>query len=152
MAVNNTVIGKVLPICTLTVDRGRLQFFAKAIGETNPIYTDIEAAKAAGHPDIPAPPTFLFSVELENPNPFAFLTSLGVDLGRVLHGEQAFTYHTVAYHGDDLVAQPRIADVYTKKNGLLDFVVKDTAITRIDSTPIADLRSVIVIRNDGVPV
>lgn len=150
MAIDTSVIGTTLPTTTLTIDRGRLRFFAKAIGETDPIYTDVEAAKAAGHPDIPAPPTFLFSVELENPDPFAFLASMGVDLRLVLHGEQAFTYHAIAYPGDELVASPRITNVYTKKDGALEFVVKNTAITRADGTPIAELNSVIVIQNPGV--
>ncbi|OIN79968.1 MaoC family dehydratase N-terminal domain-containing protein [Mycobacterium malmoense] len=150
MAIDTSVIGTALPTTTLTLDRGRLRFFAKAIGETDPIYTDVDAAKAAGHHDIPAPPTFLFSVELENPDPFAFLASLGVDLRMVLHGEQSFTYHAIAYPGDELVASPRITDVYAKKGGALEFVVKDTAITRADGAPIADLRSVIVVQNPGV--
>ncbi|ORA79964.1 MaoC family dehydratase N-terminal domain-containing protein [Mycobacterium malmoense] len=150
MAIDTSVIGTALPTATLTVDRGRLRFFAKAIGETDPIYADVDTAKAAGHQDIPAPPTFLFSVELENPDPFAFLASLGVDLRMVLHGEQSFTYHAIAYPGDELVASPRITDVYAKKGGALEFVVRDTTITRADGAPIADLRSVIVVQNPGV--
>lgn len=151
MAIDKATIGTALPPTRLTVERGRLQFFAKAIGETDPVYTDPDAAKAAGHPDIPVPPTFLFSVELEYPDPFAFLASLGVDLRMVLHGEQSFTYHAMAYPGDELIARPRISDVYTKKGGALEFLVKDTAITRADGTPIAELQSVIVIQNPGVP-
>jgi acyl dehydratase len=150
MAIDPNIVGTTLPTMTLTIDRGRLRFFAKAIGETDPVYTDVDAAKAAGHPDIPVPPTFLFSVELENPEPFAFLESIGVDLRMVLHGEQSFTYHAAAYPGDELVASPRIADLYTKKGGALEFIVKNTAITRADGTPIAELNSVIVIQNPGV--
>ena len=149
MAVDPSVIGTELPTTTLTVDRGRLRFFAKAIGETSPVYTDVGAAIAAGHPDIPAPPTFLFSIELEAPDPFAYLAALGVDLRFVLHGEQSFVYHQPAYAGDELVAHPRITDVYTKKAGALEFIAKDTAVTRMDGAPIADLRSVIVVRNPG---
>lgn len=149
MAVDPGVIGTELPTTTLTVDRGRLRFFAKAIGETNPVYTDVDVAIGAGHRDLPAPPTFLFSIELEAPDPFAYLAALGVDLRYVLHGEQSFTYHQIAYPGDELVARPRITDVYTKKAGALEFIVKDTAVTRADGVPVADLRSVIVVRNPG---
>lgn len=149
MALNPSVVGTELPTTTITLDRGRLRFFAKAIGETNPVYTDVDAATGAGHPDLPAPPTFLFSIELEAPDPFAYLAALGVDLRFVLHGEQSFVYHEIAYAGDELVADPRITDVYTKKAGTLQFIVKDTAVIRADATPIADLRSVIVVRNPG---
>jgi acyl dehydratase len=150
MAIDANIVGTTLPATSSTIDRGRLRFFAEAIGETDPVYTDVDAAKAAGHPDIPAPPTFLFSVELENPEPFAFLESIGVDLRMVLHGEQSFTYHAIAYPGDSLVATPRITDVYAKKGGALEFIVKNTAITRVDGAPIAELESVIVIQNRGV--
>lgn len=149
MAVDPSVIGTELPTTTITLDRGRLRFFAKAIGETDPIYTDIDTAISAGHPDLPAPPTFLFSIELESPDPFAYLAALGIDLRYVLHGEQSFTYHQLAYPGDELVAHPRITDVYTKKAGALEFIVKDTAVTGAGGAPVADLRSVIVVRNPG---
>ena len=58
-------IGHDLQTSTMTIERGRLRLFAKAIGETDPVYTDVEAAKAAGYPDLPAPPTFIFGIELE---------------------------------------------------------------------------------------
>jgi hypothetical protein len=58
-------IGRELPAATFDIERGRLAFFARAIGETDPVYLDPDAARAAGHPDIPAPPTFLFSGELD---------------------------------------------------------------------------------------
>ncbi|MDO8773368.1 MAG: MaoC family dehydratase N-terminal domain-containing protein [Burkholderiaceae bacterium] len=49
----------------LPIERQRLRFFARAIGETDPVYTDVEAARAAGYADLPAPPTFLFSADLD---------------------------------------------------------------------------------------
>ncbi|WP_067569929.1 MaoC family dehydratase N-terminal domain-containing protein [Nocardia acidivorans] len=150
MAIDPAIVGKELPATTSTVEAGRLRIFAKAIGETDPIYTDAEAAKAAGHPDIPAPPTFLFSIELEQPDAFADLAEAGVDLRFVLHGEQSFTYHSLAYPGDVLTATPRITDVYSKKGGALEFIVKETAVTRPDGSPVADLKAVIVVRNPGV--
>ncbi|AQT81546.1 acyl dehydratase [Mycolicibacterium litorale] len=147
MPIDPAVVGTELPATRLTVDRGRLLFFAKAIGETNPIYVDVDTAIGAGHPDLPVPPTFLFSIELEAPDPFAYLAALEVDLRFVLHGEQSFTYHELAYPGDELVAMPRITDVYAKKGGALEFITKETAVTRANGSPVADLRSVIVIRN-----
>ena len=50
-------IGVVSEPRTIDVEKGQLRFFAKATGETNPIYFDEAAAQAAGHPAIPAPPT-----------------------------------------------------------------------------------------------
>jgi acyl dehydratase len=149
VAVDPAFIGTQLPATTLTVAAVRLRFFAKAIGETNPLYTDVDAAKAAGHVDLPAPPTFLFSIELENPDQFRWVTDQGIDPRFLLHGEQSFTYHSIAYAGDTLTAAPRIVDVYSKKGGALEFIVKNTVITRADGSAVADLETVIVVRNPG---
>ncbi len=147
MPVDQTVIGTQLPPTTMTVDAGRLRFFAKAIGETNPVFTDSETAKAAGHQNVPVPPTFLFGIELEGPDPFGWLADIGVDLRRVLHGEQSFTYHRPAVAGDVLTASPRIGNVYSKKGGLLEFIEKTTTVTRANGDPVAELTTVIVVSN-----
>ena len=149
MALDPDFIGTQLPATTLTVDAGRLRFFAKAIGETNPLYTDVAVAKAAGFVDLPVPPTFLFSIELENPDQFRWVADQGIDPRFVLHGEQSFTYHSIAHAGDMLTATPRIVDVYSKKGGSLEFIVKNTAVTRGDGSAVADLETVIVVRNPG---
>ena len=56
-------IGHELPGSVLPIERSRLQFFARAIGETDPVYTDVAAARAARNPDLPAPPPILFVAE-----------------------------------------------------------------------------------------
>jgi acyl dehydratase len=128
---------------TVTVDRGKLAFFAAATGQEDPVYSDLDAAKAAGHPDVPVPPTFLFGLETERPGAFGYLEELGVDLRRVLHGEQSFTYHALVHAGETVTLRPRITDAYSKKN--MDFLVKHTEITR-DGVPVADATTTIVVR------
>jgi acyl dehydratase len=138
--------GRALPVSDVDVERGQLRFFAATIGETDPVYSDLAAARAAGHPDLPVPPTFLFGLELAAADLFPLLTELGVDLRRVLHGEQSFTYHSPAHAGETLTLAPRIADVYSKKGGALQFVVKETAVSHADGTVVAELKSTIVVR------
>lgn len=147
MPIDTAVIGTQLPATTVAIDAGRLQFFAKATGQTDPVYVDSDAARAAGHPGLPVPPSFLMSIELEQPDPFAWVADLGVDLRRVLHGQQAFTYHSVAHAGDVLTATPRITDVYSKRGGALEFVVKESTVTRADGSLVAEATSVIVVQN-----
>jgi acyl dehydratase len=134
---------------SVTLERGRLRFFARAIGETNPVYCDVRAAQAAGHPDLPAPPTFLFSLELEAPEPFAYLTELGIDLRQVLHAEQSFAYRRTVYAGDTVTVRPKIVDVFSKRGGALAFLVKKTDISCGDD-PVAEATSVIVVRDPRV--
>ena len=146
MAISPDVIGRELPAVAVDVERGRLRFFAAAIGETDPVFSDLAAARAAGHPDLPVPPTFLFGLDLEASDLTALLAGLGVDLRRVLHGEQSFTYHSPAHAGETLTFAPRIADVYSRKGGALEFLVKETAVSRAGGTAVAELRSTIVVR------
>ena len=144
MAIDRSLIGTEQPGYTLLVTRSRLRAFAKVTGSTDPVYTDVEAARAAGHPDLPAPPTFVFGIDLESPDPFQFVGSLGIDLRTVLHGEQAFTYHRVAHAGDELSTRSRIVDIYDKKGGALEFVVREIDVTDQEGRLVAQLRSTLV--------
>src|SRR5437773_2448394 len=101
-AIDRKLIGTEYPIVETVVERGRLQLFAKATGETRPVYTDPAAARAAGHPDLLAPPGFLYGMYFEAIDWVRSFGDLGIDLGRVLHGEQAFTYHDLVHAGDTL--------------------------------------------------
>ncbi len=140
-------IGLVLPAFEVDVEKGRLRFFAKAIGQAEKVYTDEAAARDAGHPGLPVPPTFLFCLEMESPDPAAIRNLLGLDYRRLLHGEQGFTYHRMAYAGDRLRFEQRIEDIYDKKGGALEFVVRSTRVTNQRGEHVADLRSVTVMRN-----
>jgi acyl dehydratase len=132
-----------------SVDEWRLRFFAKAIGETDPIYSDLAAAKAAGHPSIPLPPTFIFCLDQGRPNAYKLLDDMGVDISRVLHGEQHFEYHKPVYAGDMLTFATKITDIYDKKGGALEFFVRSTRVTNQTGALVAENRGVTVIRNLG---
>jgi acyl dehydratase len=141
------MIGRDLPPSTMTLERGRLRFFAQAIGETDPVYTDVDAARAAGYRDLPAPPTFLFGAELDSGESFALLDLLGIPLAKVLHGEQGFVYYRPACAGDTITVRPRITDVYDKKGGALEFVVKTAEARNQRDELVAELRTVLVCRH-----
>lgn len=147
MSIDRSMIGRELPSTSLLVTRSRLRYFAKATGLTDPIYTDVNVAKRVGHRDLPVPPTFLFAIELEAPNPFAFLEQMGVELDTVLHGEQEFTYTQMAYAGDELIATGRITDIYEKKGGRLEFIVKESTVTNQDGAQVAVMRNATVVQN-----
>lgn len=146
--IDRRYIGHVLAPFSVPVEAGRLRFFAKAIGQTDPAYVDEAAARDAGHPGLPVPPTFLFCLEMEGPNPAAIRELLGLDYGRLLHGEQQFVYHAPAYAGDVLRFEQRIEDIYDKKGGALEFVVRRTQVSNQHGVQVAQLRAVTVMRND----
>ncbi len=145
--IDKRFIGHVMPTFSAVVEAGRLRFFAKATGQTDPLYSDEAAARAAGHPGLPVPPTFLFCLEMESPDPAAIRNLLGMDYRSLLHGEQGFTYHAMAYAGDTLTFEQRIEDIYDKKGGALEFVVRKTRVTNQHQQLVAELRCVTVIRN-----
>mgnify|MGYP000102456394 CR=1 FL=1 len=139
-------IGLTLPPFQARADASQLRLFAKVVGETDPIYTDEAAARAAGYPTLPLPPTFLFSLELLQPVT-DWREQIGLQYARMLHGEQSFTYHRIGLAGETLQFETRIADIYEKKGGALEFVVKETRVTDQAGEAVADLRSVIVHRS-----
>ena len=121
--VNTSLIGKTYPPLQMDVEKQRLRFFAKATGQTDPVYFDEEAAKAAGHPTLLAPPTFLTTVPVESRTPFQFLDELNIDLARVLHGGQSYSYHVPVYAGDRITLKRKIKDVYHRRGSNVQFVV-----------------------------
>ncbi|RYI99387.1 MAG: MaoC family dehydratase [Actinomycetales bacterium] len=136
-----------LPAHEVDVERGALRFFAQATGERRAEYVDVDAARAAGHRDLPVPPTYYFSLELQSPEPFGFLDAIGVDLNTILHGEQTFEYVGTACAGDRLTLTPRIVDVVSKKGGAMELVTKQTTVTDANGDVVARLGSVLVVRN-----
>jgi len=144
--IDKSFIGKALPSFYASAEPGQLALFAKATGETHPVYTQEAAARDAGYPGLPLPPTFLFSLELTQPA-VSWREEIGIVPSRILHGEQSFVYHRPAHAGERLLFEPRVSDIYDKKGGALTFIVKDTRVTNARGEPVADLRSVIVHRN-----
>ena len=145
--IDKTHIGYAPDPVTMDIEKGRLKFFARSTGQEDPIYLDEDAAKAVGFRALPAPPTFLFSIDLEQEAPMAFLDLLGVDVGRILHGEQEFTYFQPICAGDTITLKSRIEDIYDKKNGAMEFVVQKFSSTNQLGEHVADMTRTIVVRN-----
>lgn len=147
MPIPPSAIGKQLASVTTPVERGRVKFFASAIGERDPIYSDAGAARAAGHPDVVAPLTFLFGLRFDVPKPFQWIEDLGVDMGSVLHGSQRFTYHEPVHAGDVVTFSPTIVNVHDKRNGALEFIEVRVEVTREDTTLVATFEETFVVRH-----
>ncbi|MFG1381632.1 MaoC family dehydratase N-terminal domain-containing protein [Xanthobacter versatilis] len=145
--IDRSFIGHVFDPFTVEVEKGRIRFFARTIGETNPVFTDEEAARAAGYASLPLPPTQLFCLEMDGPDPFLFFNRLGLDFARLLHGEQSFAYQRVVCAGERLTFTQTVADIYDKKNSALEFVLRETAVDDEAGRRVADLKSTLVIRN-----
>jgi acyl dehydratase len=140
-------IGHQFPAFTAEVEKGRLRFFAKAIGETNPIYTDETAASEAGYRSLPAPPTFAMSLDMDGPELLPVLGFLKMDIARILHGSQDFEYLAPICAGDRITVTSGITDIFDKKGGALEFVVMENTYTNQDGILVAKATSTLVQRN-----
>ena len=143
----STMIGHQTPEFDVEVEKGRLRLFAKAIGQRDPVYSDEAAARAAGYRSLPVPPTFYFCLEMERADPYDWFSELGIPLGKVLHGEQAFTYHRVACAGDVLTFSGEVVDIYHKKGGALEFLVHRNTVIDQTRARVAEFDRTIVIRH-----
>lgn len=144
---DRSLIGYAFEPATVEVEKGQLKFFAKATGETNPVYFDESAARAAGHPALPAPPTFLFTLGLMGPDSFPVVGLFNLDIGRVLHGEQSFSHGSQIYAGDAITLTVRIRDIYEKKGGILEFIVQETEAVNQRGEAVGSATTVFVVRN-----
>jgi acyl dehydratase len=96
---------------TYEVGREMIRKFADAIGDQNPAYRDIEAAKALGHPDVIAPPTFLTVLGFRLGVGPVSDPDLGLNYALVVHGEQRYVHHRPVRAGDVLTATSAVEDI-----------------------------------------
>jgi acyl dehydratase len=146
MPINRDFIGREYPAAdTYEVSRELIRRFAQAIGDTNPAYTDVEAAKALGHPDVIAPPTFLtvLGFRFGGSGPLSDPT-LGLNYALVVHGEQRFVHHRPVRAGDVLTVTSSVVDI--RDAGRNELMTTKMAITSTDGEPVADAYSTIVSR------
>jgi acyl dehydratase len=141
--IDRAFIGRASAPLTLDVEAGHIRRFAEAIGDPNPIYRSAEAARAAGHPRIPAPPTFAIALR-----PNDAREGMGIDMRKVLHGEQHFELRRPVCAGDSLTLVQRIADIYEKqgKSGAMDFLVLETTATDAAGEVVYVARANIVVK------
>jgi hypothetical protein len=125
---------------TIYLERGRLRRFALAIGESDPRYVNVEHARAAGHPDLPVPLTYPFTLESDYVDTLDFAVQLGIDPLSVLHGEQQFTYEQALHAGDQVNLRTSILSDTVKGSGRLRSIVRESEVS-VDGRPACTLRS-----------
>ena len=122
MALDQSFVGRSYPPTRpYEVGREKIREFAEAIGEDNPAYTDREAAGALGHPDVIAPPTFIFAITFRAARQVTEDPQLGLDYDRVVHGDQKFVHVRPVRPGDRLSVSTTIESIKSMAgNDILD--------------------------------
>jgi acyl dehydratase len=146
MPLNRDFIGREYRVDdTYEVSREIIRRFADAIGDASPVYRDVEAAKALGHPDVIAPPTFLtvltFRYAAQGP---VVDPDLGLDYSLVLHGEQRFVHHRPVRAGDVLEVTLSVVDI--RDAGRNELMTTKAAVATIDGEPVCDMYGTLVSR------
>ncbi len=104
-------VGKEFAPVTYAVGREKVREYALAVGETSPLHLDPQAARAAGHADVVAPPMFAVVYSAPALGPALFDPEVGLDFARMVHGGQEFAWGPLVVAGDEVTTTARVADV-----------------------------------------
>jgi acyl dehydratase len=104
---------------TYAVGREKVREYAHAVGETQPLYLDVEAARAAGFDDVVAPPMFAAVYCTGAVWPALTDPEVGLDFARMVHGGQEFAWHAPVVAGDEITTEAEHTD--TSERGGLKF-------------------------------
>ena len=143
-------IGYSFPPFTIEVERGKIRELALAIGDDNPVYQSREAAQAAGYPDVPlfptAPTMFTF---WGNTKMVSQIVSLGINVMRILHGEEEYEYLAPISPGDILTGVMTVVDGKTRQSkdgSSIDILTTEIRYTNQHGQPVLNAREMILVR------
>jgi acyl dehydratase len=112
---DESFVGRSLPAAgPFQVGREKIREFAAAIGDTSPLSRDLDAARAAGHPDLVAPPTFSTTCTMPLIEAFLRDPDFGWDYTRMVHGDQRITFHRPIRGGDELFTTIHVDELRTR--------------------------------------
>ncbi len=131
--------GKEFTPYSYTIEPGKLREFLLAIGEDNPAYQDGSIVP----PTFPTLAAFWGGAGLE-----ASLNEIDVEISRVLHSEQEYTYHAPLKVGDTITGTTRIADIYARESraGSMEFIEFVTDYVNQDGDLVVTDRSLVIVR------
>jgi acyl dehydratase len=122
----------------------KIREFADALGDPNPAYRDREAARALGHPDVIAPPTFPFTMTFKASRQLVNDPELGIDYSRVVHGDQRFAYARPVRAGDRLTVTVTLESV--KSAGGHDMLTSRSDVATVEGEHVVTAWSTLVVR------
>jgi acyl dehydratase len=125
MPVPTDQIGKRYAPVLYAVGREKVREYAEAVGETNPLYLDVAAARAAGCADVVAPPMFAVVYAGRAFLPALFDLELEIDFAHLVHGAQRFEWYELVVAGDEITTVLEFKD--TSERAGLRFDVFESA-------------------------
>jgi len=144
---DKSYINHEMPPFEVQLEKGQMEIFAKALGESGSIYSDEATAKDNGYRSLVAMPTYVIRLGTRDDLIYNMFKMLKIDLSRLLHGEQEFCFEQVACAGDVLIGKKKIVDIFEKKNGALSFLVTMIEYTDQQGQLVCSDKCTFVIRN-----
>jgi acyl dehydratase len=147
MSVNPELLDAVFePTEPYLVGREKVREFASAVFATAPFHHDVDAAIAAGYPDVVASPTFPIVIQEKTLQQLLSHPGAGIDFSRVVHGDQKFEYQRPLVAGDEVIATLRVTKIQSL--GGHTMVTSESTITTTDGEPVVVATSTLVIRGE----
>ena len=148
MPVNPELVGRdFAPTAPYLVGREKVREFARAVFADDPQHLDPTAAQALGYADVVAPPTFAMVIQDLTLQQLLAEPDSGIELSRVLHGEQRFAYSRPIVAGDELTARLTVSGIRTLGGNAM--VTSDAVITDAAGEHVVTATSVLVVGADA---
>jgi acyl dehydratase len=109
--VNTEAVGKSYPSTVYAVGREKVKEYALAVGETNPLHLDPQAARAAGYRDVVAPPMFCVVYSSASIGPALFDPEVGINFAMMVHGGQEFVWGPLVVAGDEITTTVSVKSI-----------------------------------------
>jgi acyl dehydratase len=147
MPVNPDLVGRTYPpVETYSVGREAIREFARAVQAGHAAHHDVDAARALGHADLVAPPTFAIVVAQRADAALIADPEAGIDFSRVVHADQRFTHHRPIVAGDELVAELHVDQVRAMGSGAM--ITSRAEISTVAGEPVATTVSSLLVRGE----
>jgi acyl dehydratase len=115
-------VGKTYAPTVYAVGREKVKEYALAVGETNPLHLNPEAARAAGYRDVVAPPMFCVVYSSASIGPALFDPEVGINFAMMVHGGQEFVWGPLVVAGDEITTTVSVQSIEERAgNGFFVF-------------------------------
>jgi acyl dehydratase len=129
MPADTHAVGRTFAPHGYLVGREKIREYACAVGETNPLHHDLDAARAAGHADLVAPPMFAVVYSAAAIEEALFDPEIGIDFAMLLHGGQEFEWGPLVVAGDEIETRVELADV-SERVGMTFYVFDSRSVNQ----------------------
>lgn len=144
---NSELIGREFPPTPpYLVGREKVREFARAVFADAPLHTDVDAARALGHADVVAPPTFAMVIQDQTLQQLLSEPDSGIVLARTIHAEQRFAYTRPIVAGDELSARLKVTGIRMMTGNAM--ITSEAEITDAAGAHVVTATSVLLVGSD----